>query len=802
MSNNIIKATALSMVALPAAAHAADKAPVKQDGRPNIVVIMADDLLSSELSCYGGQNLKTPNIDRLAAEGVRFTNNYASEAMSVPIRASLYTGLYPARHGSYQNHKFTYEGTKTVNEYMPEVGYRVGRTGKDHPGPKSVYKFDEIPGFTVGCTAAKAPYSTDGIEKWMSESDEPFLLYVMSINSHAPWTWGDPSEFNPDEIKVPGNCVDSPEMREIMCKYLAEVRALDNEVGSVLETLEKIGKLDNTIVMFLGEQGPQFPGGKWTLWNPGVNSAMIARYPARIKAGRVTDAIVQYEDILPTFIDIAGGEPCEELDGVSFKDVLYGESKTARKYAYGIHNNYPEGRPYPIRSIRDERYALILNLTPDKQYHEKHLMATSNNKTGVWPTWQKAAESDERAEFLCDRFVDRPAIEFYDLKKDPWEMNNLADEKKYQEKIAEMKAELLRWMESQGDTGADMDEPFNNAIAAHDKAIHIKGGWIRDPYIVLGPDNMYYLTGTTPNEGEPREQTDKYNTGLGDSSLVGNQLRIWKSKNLVEWEYLGTPYNTKDLPLEVDYKKGNASRLWAPELHWTGERWVMIHCPSVVSTLAMTEGADIKGPWTFPNIEEFNMKHDPSLFKDGNKWYITYSNGLVAPIKNGFKGVGEEFRIDPADRKIGHEGTTIMKIGRKYVFFGTGWSTDEGRKGTYNLYYCTADDIHGPYTERRFVGRFLGHGTPFQDREGRWWCTAFFNGNVPPLKADGIQTKDLGETAQTINQLGTTIVPLDVRILPDGDVYIRAKDPRYGTPGPDEVTEPAPKFRLGAKNKK
>lgn len=462
--NNILMTTAaLSAAVVPAAVSAADKNTGSgQEKRPNIVVIVADDLLSSELSCYGGRNINTPNIDRLAAEGVRFTHNYASVAMSVPIRASMYTGLYPAHHGSYQNHKNTFPGTKTVNEYMPEEGYRVGRTGKDHPGPASVYKFDQIPGFTKGCTNLKAPYTTDGIRDWMSSSDVPFLLYVCSIHPHAPWTWGDPSEFDPDKLVMPENCVDSPGMRSIMCKYLAEVRALDNEVGSVLSTLEEVGKLDDTIVIFLGEQGPQFPGGKWTLWNPGVSSALIARYPDRIRPGSRSDAIVQYEDLLPTFIDIAGGDPREELDGVSFKKALFGESGTARKYAYGIHNNYPEGHPYPIRSIRDGRYALILNLCPERQYHEKHLMAATGNKTGVWPTWQEAAKTDERSGYLCSRFVDRPAVEFYDLKKDPWEMNNLAGEKKYRKKIAEMKAELEKWMEEQGDTGADMDIPFTN----------------------------------------------------------------------------------------------------------------------------------------------------------------------------------------------------------------------------------------------------------------------------------------------------------------------------------------------------
>lgn len=475
MKPNLIKAAVISLVTLPfvscvgtdTAAEGPQvpsppppKPPAPPAEQPNIVVIIADDLLSSEIGCYGGQNIKTPNIDRLAAEGVRFTHTYASSAMSVPIRASMYTGLYPARHGSFKNHKNTFKGTKTVNDYMPEEGYRVGRTGKDHPTGthnEGVYKFEQISGFTVLCTAQKAPYQVDGIREWMTSGDDPFLLYVCSIHPHAPWTWGDPGEFDPEKLVMPKNCVDSQEMRRIMTDYLAEVRALDNEVGAVLSVLEEIGKLDDTIVMFLGEQGPQFPGGKWTQWYPGVNSALVARYPAEIEPGSVCNAIVQYEDLLPTFLDIAGGEPRRELDGVSFKQALFGGTNEVRKYAYGIHNNKPEGDHYPIRSIRDGRYALLWNLAPESEYYEKHLMNPDNKATDVWPVWLSAAVSDPGAKFLVERFVHRPEFEFYDVENDPWELNNLAGDPKYGDHIAEMKAELEKWMVEQGDPGASMD---------------------------------------------------------------------------------------------------------------------------------------------------------------------------------------------------------------------------------------------------------------------------------------------------------------------------------------------------------
>ncbi|MDR3268481.1 MAG: sulfatase [Tannerella sp.] len=429
--------------------------------RPNVVVIIADDLASNELSCYGGKNLRTGNIDRLAEEGILLTNNYASCAMSVPIRASLYTGLYPAGHGSYQNHKTSYSTVKSITHYLPQAGYRVGRAGKQHTTPSSVYRFEEVPGFETNCVSRTAHYTTDGIREYINRDDQPFCLFVCSIHPHIPWTWGNPDEFDADKLVLPPNFVDNKETRQIFRKYLAEVRSLDNEVGAILEVLEKSGKLENTLVLFLGEQGPQMPFGKWTCFRYGQHSALIARYPQRIKAGTTHDALVQYEDILPTLMDFAGGDVIEGIDGTSFLPVLFGQKKEHRKWSYGIHNNIPEGTAYPVRSIQDKRYKLIVNLTPDVPYFEKHEMNV-NNKDEVWSYWLETAKSDTYAKFLTDRFVHRPAIEFYDLEKDPWELNNLAEHRQYAKRIANMRTALEKWMQQQGDSGIAMDVEFKN----------------------------------------------------------------------------------------------------------------------------------------------------------------------------------------------------------------------------------------------------------------------------------------------------------------------------------------------------
>ena len=346
-------------------------------------------------------------------------------------------------------------------------------------------------------------------------------------------------------------------------------------------------------------------------------------------------------------------------------------------------------------------------------------------------------------------------------------------------------------------------------LASHDKALFIKEGWIRDPYIILGPDDYYYLTGTTPNPGDSREQSDPYNTGLGNESIVGWKAQVWRSTDLIDWESLGTPFTLKegiwfekrskrfeDVPEKLWF-------LWAPEVHWLGDRWALTHTsPSPVrgANLALTEGADLKGPWTHPMGAKIGHRHDPSLFKDDGTWYLLYGNTQVVPLNADFSlTTAEPVQIDPSGSRttpagdtlsvIGHEGATMRKIGDKYVHMGTAWSTDTGRKGSYNLYYCTADKITGPYGPRKFAGRFLGHGTPFQDKQGRWWCTAFYNGNIPPVERKGIEKRDLSATAQTINQRGVTIVPFDVKVLEDGEIYIRAIDPAYANPGPDEVQQ-------------
>ncbi|KOH46081.1 family 43 glycosylhydrolase [Sunxiuqinia dokdonensis] len=342
-------------------------------------------------------------------------------------------------------------------------------------------------------------------------------------------------------------------------------------------------------------------------------------------------------------------------------------------------------------------------------------------------------------------------------------------------------------------------EEIKEALVDHDRAIHVKDGWIRDPYVVKGPDGFFYLTGTTQAPTLEESEQTIYNIGLGDSSLVGFELQAWKSKDFIHWKSLGVPFSLEDgfwfteNPEKFKTVSKSDWRLWAPEFHFVDGKLVLVHTsPSPVAgaNMAVATGAEPQRPWTNPMGAKIGKRHDPSLFKnDDGTWWMIWGATTIAPLKPDLSDFsGEAVDIGPSGKtsRMGHEGCLIQKIHGKYVLFGTGWSTGIMRKGSYNLYYATADQITGPYSERKFVGRFLGHGTPFQDEHGKWWCTAFFNANVPPLPSGEIQTRDLSETAQTINEQGVTFVPLEVKLV-GGELIIRAKDPDYAKPGPDEL---------------
>ena len=432
---------------------------VKNEAKqPNILYIMADDCSYNEVGCFGGLNAKTPNIDKLASEGLLFNRAYVGMSMCVPCRQELYTGLYALESGCAWNHSQSKPGTKSIFHYLTDLGYRVGLSGKKHVKPLEVFPYINVPGFEKNCVNPNEKIEDcSGIKAFMEQDkDQPFCLFVCSTNPHAPWTTGDPSAYPPEELKMPDLLGDTPEVREAYSRYLAELTYFDRQVGEILKTLEETGKADNTLVMLSTEQGWQFSAGKWTNWNQGVHTGIIAKWPGKIKPGTKTDALVQFADITPTFIDIAGGEKIPAISGTSFLDVLLHDKKNHREYVYCMHNNVPEGKPYPIRSVVSKDYHYIMNLLPDSSYFEKHLEGSAHGDNW-WKSWKDAAKTNQREAFLVNRFYYRPAEELYSIKDDPNQFNNLAADPKFHDEKMKLKAELEKWMTSQDDPGISVD---------------------------------------------------------------------------------------------------------------------------------------------------------------------------------------------------------------------------------------------------------------------------------------------------------------------------------------------------------
>ncbi|WP_163326062.1 sulfatase family protein [Draconibacterium mangrovi] len=443
--------------------------------KPNILIIMADDCTHSDLPLYGGQNVKTPHIDQLASQGMTFNNAYVTMSMCVPCRAELYTGLQPVSSGVCWNHAIARTGTQSIVQYLGELDYRVGIAGKVHADPRSVYPFEMVEGVEGNCVSQTAQYDAAGLKEFMARDEEqPFCLVTALVVPHIPWTVGDPSHFNPKELKLPPYLADNKETRTEFAKYLAEVEVLDQQIGETLALLDELNIADNTIVIFTSEQGAQLPFCKWTNWNNGVHTGFVVRWPGKVESGVRTDALIQYNDVLPTLLDALGSTTKAEFDGSSILPVLLGEKDTHREYAYFMHNNVPEGPAYPIRSVSDGKYHYIRNLSPENLYIERHLMARMPlNK--YWPSWIFDASDDPEILDLVTRYQKRPAEELYNLVDDPDEMKNLSNQKEVSGIQKKLSKELDKWLKEQGDPGAGLDtyEELQNARKGnHFKALN------------------------------------------------------------------------------------------------------------------------------------------------------------------------------------------------------------------------------------------------------------------------------------------------------------------------------------------
>lgn len=507
---------------------------------PNIVLLFADDL-GRYASAYADPHrpspndiVSTPTFDRIAKEGALATNAFVSAPSCSPSRAALISGRHFFRNGSHSQLHTPWHGDRATDPWnevrgfallLQEAGYHIGWSHKMHiaedrmggkqnnfrPAGGKVNQFSQNVSKVIG-QAGESDQEAKAIEAAKEalydecrsnfraflakrKPDQPFYYSFHPTNPHRKWTKGSGKKLwglDPDKLegKMPPFLPDVPVVREDLADYLGEGMAFDESCRVLIEELEKMGELDNTLLVISGDHGaPGFPRGKTNCYDFGARVLFAVRWPGHIKPGQVVDRPISLIDLAPTFLAAAGLEPEQGTNGQNLLPALKeGEHKKLRGWALigrETHVNTARGGlPYPMRALRTQDYLVILNFKPDRAPMGDPLKVDSpeppsfeeveNNTRLTYadldagPTKAWMVENRDNSEFkkYWDLgFGPRPAEEFYDLTGDPHQVNNLADNPAYdaiREALRDMLLEELRKNDDPRLKGDAFDqEPYN-----------------------------------------------------------------------------------------------------------------------------------------------------------------------------------------------------------------------------------------------------------------------------------------------------------------------------------------------------
>ncbi len=476
----------LPLSVLAASCSTADEAP--DDLRPNIVMIVSDDHGTDDLGCYGNMAIKTPSLDALAAEGIRFTNAYCTSASCSASRSVILTGLYNHANGQYgHEHSFhhfkTFETVRSLPVILKEHGYNTARVGKYHVAPEEVYLFDEaIPGHS------RNPFEMAVNSRYFltENSESPFFLYFCTSDPHRgggvveddpyrPDRFGNRDEgyegieeviFDPDEVEVPWYLPDTPATRAELAQYYQSVARMDQGIGKLFEILKEEGLWDNTVIMYLSDNGIAFHGAKTNLYDPAMRLPFIVKMPEGKNRGRVTDAMVTWADLTPTILDIAGVLKAEletrrtiagdtgwsalplfdSFHGRSFLPVLEEPDTGGFDEIFASHTFHEITMYYPMRVIENREFKLIWNIASGLSYpHASDLWESA--------TWQFVIDTDIDTygpRTVAD-YLQRPEFELFNMADDPYESVNLAYNPAYAGVLEEMKEKIRLFQEKTRD---------------------------------------------------------------------------------------------------------------------------------------------------------------------------------------------------------------------------------------------------------------------------------------------------------------------------------------------------------------
>ena len=507
----------------------------------NVVWISCEDM-GPILGSYGNDIVKTPNLDKLASEGVRYTNAYSTVGVCAPSRFSIITGMYPARLGAHNMRTGDYHNYKTPEEvsHRKNIGV-IDKEGKNIPEyevvpPTHVKPFTEILR-TKGYYCANnfkcdyqfnAPFTAwDEVSSTVSyrdaPKDKPFFYVWNTLLTHESRIWersNQPLTVNPEDIIIPSYFPDIPEVRNDIARKYSNIEAMDKKVGELMNQLEEDGILDNTIIMFWSDHGGNLLRQKRAVGNSGLNVPLIIRYPNKMDAGKVDERIVSLMDLGPTVLSLLNIKPPKHYDG---KAIAGPYEDDPREYAFGTADRFDESTDMQ-RSVLDGRYVYVKNFLPELPliYRNKYRERITMNSKLIQMDSFNMLQGDAAYIFMKTK----PVEEFYDLANDPYEVHNIIDNPKYSKRINDFRAALENWQKEINDQGFIAENKlvksfWPNMIQPKTENVDFK----------IGDDGLYELT-TLTNGASIGYQIDE-KIGTNSWSLYHKPIRIRDKQKIV-----------------------------------------------------------------------------------------------------------------------------------------------------------------------------------------------------------------------------------------------------------------------------
>jgi N-sulfoglucosamine sulfohydrolase len=407
----------------------------------NIIIVTSHDM-GQHMGCYGALDVRSPNFDAFAAQGLRFENHFCTAPQCSPSRASLWTGRYPHAngvvglvHSGFQND--FHDDERHLAQILGSEGYETHIFGVQHASPSSERcGFENI--HEWGLCGDLALAVGEFLEGWKGR-DGPLFLVTGFVEPHRPfWRHKDVGLLDPATLSVPPYLPDIPEVREDLAALEASCCSADRAFGAIVEAVDRCGLADDAVVVFTVDHGIAFPRAKMTLYDPGIETALLMRIPG-IEGGKVYQEMISNVDLVPTLLELLGMRVPDNVQGRSFRGLVTGEGYEPNEaiFAEKTYHTYYD----PMRAIRTERWKLIANFefAPQQETSPDY---DNNAKSYVEIAKALAVPYEEQ--------YHRP-FELYDLRADPWEQENLADRLEYVEVRDGLIRRLRRWMQDTGD---------------------------------------------------------------------------------------------------------------------------------------------------------------------------------------------------------------------------------------------------------------------------------------------------------------------------------------------------------------